>query len=99
MSMATIKVAGMVWYKIEDYEAALALMDDAKLLPPTFSQWRMKAEQAEKKTRRDGWSATRVYLNPAEFAGWCAARGLNIDANARQLFANESALQAAKDLG
>lgn len=98
MAMNSIKVAGIVWYKLQDYEAALAVMQDAKLLPPTYSEWRMKAEQAEKKMRRDGWATTRVYLDPAEFTDWCAGRRLNIDAKARQIFANEGALQASKDL-
>ena len=92
------KVAGMVWYRLEDYDQCRAVMADGHLLPNTFAEWRMKAEHGEKMMQRQGWTTTRAYLNPAEFPAWCLARGLNIDAKARNLFANTVAKEAADHL-
>ncbi len=94
-----LRVAGMVWYRLENYEDCMAVMADRHLLPKTFASWRMQAEQAEKKFRREGWTTTRVYIEAAEFVAWCKARGLNVDAAARTEFANAAAKQAAADLG
>lgn len=91
-------VAGMVWYRLEDYEAAVAIMEDRHQMPTTYSAWRIKAEQAEKQMQRLGWSTTRAYINAADFGAWCGARGLNINAEARNQFANSVALDAARSM-
>ena len=93
------KIAGMVWYRLEDYDAVLILMEDRAQLPGTYSAWRMQAEQNEQKMRRLGWATTRAYLDPANFATWCRYRGLKIDAKARNEFANLVAKDAAENLG
>lgn len=74
------KIAGMVWYRLEDYDAARAIMEDRNQLPGSYSVWRIKAEQAEKQMRRLGWTTTRAYINAAEFGAWCGQRGQRIDA-------------------
>lgn len=96
--MISTAIAGMVWYRLEDYADALAVMEDRNKLPSTYSLWRMRAEQAEKEQHRLGRSTTRVYIKPAEFVTWCRERGLNIDAKARNEFAVLGALQASTDL-
>lgn len=92
------KVAGMVWYRLEDYDAAMTIMADRANLHRTYAEWRMAAEHGEKKMRRAGWATTRAYIDPATFAAWCGERGLNIDAKARNEFANSVALEAAGNL-
>ena len=82
-----VDVVGMVWYRIEDYDAIRGIMADGHKLPATFSEWRMKAETGEKKLRRDGKIVVRACIDPETFPNWCRARGLNIDAQARNLFA------------
>lgn len=92
------RIAGMVWYRLEDYEAAVAIMEDRDKLPGTYSAWRIKAEQSEKQMQRLGWSTTRAYINAADFVAWCRARGLNLNAEARNQFANSVALDAARSM-
>lgn len=89
-------VAGMVWFRLEDYEAAIGIMEDRDKFPSTYSAWRIKAEQSEKQMQRLGWSTTRAYINAADFLAWCRERVLNIDAKARNQFANSVALDAAR---
>lgn len=96
--MEQIRVAGIVWYRLEDYDAARAIMEDGLQLPASYTAWRLGAEQGEKQMRRSGWATTRAYIHPAEFVTWCRDRGLKVDASARQEFANAVALNAAKDM-
>jgi hypothetical protein len=63
---------------------------DREKLPATYDRWLRRAGRAEKEFKRQGTIAERVYLDPAEFAGWCVARGLNIEAAARMSFATEA---------
>jgi len=86
-----VQIIGMVWYERNHYDAIRAVMADGHKLPGTFHEWRMKAETGEKKFRRDGKIVVRVLIDPETFPGWCLARGLNIDAQARNLFAAEVA--------
>ena len=92
------KVAGVVWYRLDDYDAALAIMEARHQLPSTYSAWRIKAEQAEKQMQRLGWSTTRAYLDAADFLAWCRVHGLNVYAEARNQFANSVALDAARNM-
>lgn len=82
-----VRVTGMVWYKAEHYDAICRVMADGHQLPATFHEWRMKAETGEKVRRRSGEIVVRVFIDPETFPDWCRARGLNIDAKARNLFA------------
>jgi hypothetical protein len=88
----TIRALGFPWYRREDWNALLAIFVDAAKLP-TYDKWLRRAEQAEKEFKRQGTIAERVYLDPTEFAGWCVARGLKIDAAARMNFAAEAVVR------
>ena len=88
--MATIpKVQriGIPWYQLEDFERVKTVMVDKHLLSPVYSLWRQKAEQMERQLRRQGQTVIRAPLRADEFVAWCAARGLNVDANGRREYA------------
>ena len=88
MNQPIIRVAGMVWYRPEDYDAAILIMADRHKLTDPFHIWRMKAETGEKKMRRDGYTTVRAYIDPETFPDWCRSRGLEINAQARMEYAN-----------
>lgn len=88
MEQPVIRVAGMVWYRPEDYDAIRRIMADGYKLTDPFHIWRMKAETGEKKMRRDGYIVVRAYIDPETFPDWCRSRGLDIDAKARMEYAN-----------
>lgn len=92
------KIAGMVWYRMDDYDAARSIMEDRDRLPLTYAQWRISAEQGEKQMRRLGWATVRAYIDPAQFVAWCRERGLKVDSKARNAFANGVAGEAAGNL-
>lgn len=91
MSSHVPRAVGIPWYTLEDYERIKTMMEDGHLLPHVYSLWRLKAEQTERQLRRQGQLVVRAALRPDEFAAWCAARGLNVNAQARMQFATEAA--------
>lgn len=91
-----VQAIGMAWFDEADYPAILHIMADAAQLPRTHAQWHQRATQGEKELATKGVKVIRAVIDPQHFPGWCAARGLNVDAQARTRFASE---QAARDVG
>jgi uncharacterized membrane protein len=91
------EILGIAWYELEDFAEIKALMKDGHLLPATYSLWRLQAEAAERKFRRQGHKVTRAHIRPAEFAEWCRARGLDVDAKGRMAFASFVAKEVHTD--
>ena len=91
MTISPIRAVAMVWYRAEDYSAVLRVMSDSDKLPATFEKWLFKAQKNEKEMRRKGYTVIRICIDPETFPDWCRARGLDVNANARNLFAAESA--------
>lgn len=87
-----IQATGMVWYLAEDFTAIKALMEDGRVLHKTFSEWKAAAEHGESSFQAKGGRVYRAILRPAEFKAWCAAKGLKLNAHARNQFASEFAL-------
>lgn len=96
MAASQIRATGIPWYEREDYRRVLEVMADADLLPPTYEKWRYKADRLERDIQRLGGIAIRAQIDPDAFVRWCAARGLNVDADARSQFASEAAYQAVR---
>lgn len=88
-----VVVIGLAWYELNDFAEIKAVMVDGNKLPRTYSEWRLAAEQTERKLRREGRLVVRAHVRPAEFVAWCKARSLNVDAQARMAFANEVAIE------
>lgn len=93
-----IKIAGMVWYRREEYEAILAIMEDAIKLPRTYASWLKQAEVNEKIAHQHGFSTVRAFIDPRTFPDWCRARGHKVDAEARKQFSNLAAQEAAGNI-
>src|SRR5206468_3658199 len=39
------KKVAIAWYRREDYELILSVMDDRSIFPPTYNEWLRRAEQ------------------------------------------------------
>ena len=83
-------VIGIAWYKSDDYETLRRLFADGENLPTTYGEWLKNAKRVVNQLRRDGQAFEKVYIGPETFPAWCAARGLDLDANARTRFSAES---------
>ena len=91
--MVTKRIAavGIPWYREADGDAIKGVMVDAHKLHPRYQDWLKRAEKLENDIRQSGGIVERAYINPADFAGWWALRGLDVDADGRQKFAAEFA--------
>ncbi len=96
MTAQTIQATGMVWYRAEDFGEIKALMEDGHLLHRTHAEWKNAAEQGEKSFGATGGRVYRATLIPADFRLWCNARGLKLNAHARNQFASEFAAHEYK---
>lgn len=85
------QLAGFGWYREDDYPAILRIMADRHLLPASWQQWHERAQRGEAELRARGTPFIRVIIDPKEFSGWCAVRGLKLDAQGRMAFCNAEA--------
>ena len=83
-----VTAVGMVWYKREDYQKFLSILDDAQKLPPSFDEWLKSAEKGFQHLKAQGREVEKVHLDSDTFPEWCKSRGVIPDANARMLYAN-----------
>lgn len=95
MKIPSVLIVGMVWYKPEDYDTCRRIMRDGDKFPASYHLWRMNAETGEKRLRRAGKTVVRAFIDPETFPDWCRARGLDLDAHARNQFASWIAYQVA----
>jgi hypothetical protein len=84
-------IQAMVWYKEEHYKELLALFDDAELLPLTYQDWIVRAEEKKAEIETVGDQVIKVFIDPETFPKWCEERNLPKDANARSQLAIEVA--------
>jgi hypothetical protein len=81
----------MVWYKEEHYEQLLSIFDDAELLPLTYQDWLVRAEEKKAEVEAAGDQVIKVFVDPETFPEWCEKKNLPKDADARSRLAIEVA--------
>lgn len=81
----------MVWYKEEHYKVLLGIFDDAELLPRTFNDWLVRAEEKKTEVEAAGDQVLKVFIDPETFPEWCEQKNLPKDANSRSQLALEVA--------
>jgi hypothetical protein len=86
---------GIAWYRAQDYGQIRRIMADAADFPATYREWREVSERLESDLRQQGHVVLRAIVDPEIFPEWCKARGFNIDAEARTIFADEVARRQA----
>jgi hypothetical protein len=82
-------------YIPEQYEAVRAACKDGASLPATYGEWLRYSEYFEQRMRKTGRNVVRVSIDLEEFRSWCAAGGREMDARARQAYA-DAKVPAAK---
>ncbi|SMG01052.1 hypothetical protein [Burkholderia singularis] len=80
---------GVAWFNEADYNDLLIIFKGQ--LQPTFQEWKRGAVNRVKEIERQGFAVVKVNIDPKTFPAWCAARRLEVDARARQIFAMEGA--------
>jgi hypothetical protein len=80
---------GFPWFHRKDYEELLKIFIDSDLMPKAYDEWILLAEEGLDRLIKDGLTVKKVNINPETFPAWCEAKGLNIDAKARIIFADD----------
>ncbi len=83
------------WYRREDYDRILAIMDDGDEFPQTFEEWERTALRQIVGMQNRGADIKQVVIDPDKFVLFCERKGLSKDSRARAEYA-ASTLAAAK---
>ncbi len=75
------------WFSKSHYPQVLELMDDAALLPSTYSAWRAGYREQIRHLRRERSDTVVVRIDPRAFRIWCEAEELPCNAETRLEFA------------
>lgn len=86
-----VQVVGMAWFKPENFTRLRAMFKDGHKLHRTYDEWLRAAEAGRKAQEVKGLRVVCVDIDPDDFPNWCAAKGMDLDANARMRYASEIA--------
>jgi hypothetical protein len=90
-------IVGIPWCREEDYDAFVAIFEDAKDLPAAWQGFASAVEEAKEHYEAEGRSTIRVNIDPRTFSRWCESKGYRINAKARAQFAHDVANPKTED--
>ncbi len=85
------RIAGIAWYREDDYHRITALMGDGASFPKTYASWQQKAVRMERELLRRGMKPVRIDVEPEAFENWCEQQGRPPDSDARNRYVEELA--------
>lgn len=85
--MDQITVAGIAWYKKEQWNKLVSVCEDN--LSPTYESWLEGAEKAFDRKIPNIARVIKVEVDVDDLISWCSSKGLNIDGKARTSFVND----------
>ena len=88
-------IQAMVWYKEKDWDTLMELFPDSHLLPPSYKDWKSRAEEMKTQVEAGGDVVIKVYIDPETFPAWCKDQGKEMNSEARA----ELAIQVAQRQG
>lgn len=88
-----VQCVGIPWYQREQWDRLKHTLQDADVLPHSYDDWFEQAQGQLESLEAEGMLPVKAYIDPDTFPAFCCARGLKIDAAARNEFANRVAYQ------
>ena len=88
-----VQIIGMAWYKPQNFARLRAMFEDGHKLHDTYDEWLVAADQGRKTFEAKGHRVVCVDIAPDKFTEFCKSKGLKLDADARNIFANTYAVQ------
>jgi len=79
-------VAGVCWYRQDQYERLLACADDRDKLEDTWAEWQITAERAIRRYRSMGLDLRKVEIDLDDLLAYCRAEGCPNDDAARAAY-------------
>jgi hypothetical protein len=80
-------VAGVAWFRPEQWHLLRSLAADADELEETFSEWEAIAEKAIRDLAGEGVRARKVDVDVHALQQWCLAQKRPLDGSARAAYA------------
>jgi hypothetical protein len=87
MARSTTIVAGIAWFRPDQWQLLRSLASDADILEQTHAEWERLAEKTIKNLAREGLLARRVDVDVNDLRVWCIAQQRPLDASARAAYA------------
>jgi len=84
-------IQALVWYKEEEWDELMDMFPDRHVMPATYNDWLVRAEELLKKIQAGEDIAVKVFIDPVTFPEWCKKKGRALDAAARTEMAIEVA--------
>jgi hypothetical protein len=80
-------IAGIAWFRADQWQLLRSLAADPDKLEQTYSDWVTIAEKAIKDLARQGVTARKVAVDVHGLKEWCAVQQRPLDASARAAYA------------
>jgi hypothetical protein len=80
-------IAGIAWFRADQWQLLRSLAVDADILEETHAEWVRVAEKTIKKLAREGVTARKVIVDVNALKEWCELQNRPLDAAARAAYA------------
>ena len=80
-------VAGIAWFRANQWQLLRSLATDAEDLEETHKEWVKIAEKTIEDLARQGVFAQKVDVDVNELQAWCSAQNRPLDSSARAAYA------------
>jgi len=80
-------VAGIAWFRANQWQLLRSLATDAEDLEETHEEWVKIAERTIEDLARQGVFAQKVDVDVNELQAWCSAQNRPLDSSARAAYA------------
>ena len=82
-------LAGIAWFRVDQWQLLRSLATDADELEETYEEWVMIAEKTIENLAREGVLARKIDVDVNELQTWCSAQQRLLDSSARAAYAAE----------
>ena len=80
-------IAGIAWFRADQWHLLRALSVDADILTRTHAEWEAAAEKTIKDLALKGITARKVPVDVNALQEWCSLQGRPLDGSARAAYA------------
>lgn len=80
-------VAGIAWFRADQWQLLRSLATDADILEQTHKEWVALAEKTIRDLAREGVTARKVPVDVNDLVEWCATQRRPLNASARAQYA------------
>ena len=87
MARSKTVIAGIAWFRSDQWQLLRSLASDADILEQTHAEWEGLAERTMKDLARKGLLARKVDVDVNDLRVWCVAQQRPLDAAARAEYA------------